>query len=343
MKNILVCVSGLTPQIITETLFCLSYERKIQIDEIYVLTTSKGRDVILGIEVNLGNDKFLKLPNLKSEIGRMCTKFKIKEPKFENNDSHIIVAKEQSIELKDVRDDKHNELFPNKVCEFLNKITSNREAVLYCSISGGRKSMGVDLAQGLSLFGRENDLLLHVLTHENNEFKGFFPETRKQIKDLELAVLPYVRLRSIIGKETKNKSFTKMKFTDIVKHTQAELSTAFTDKAEVDIRANGTNEIRIGDFDSVRLEPAMMKLFKFIVLRKFENDEYVSLQEILKHCDHKFNEDTFYQKVNKIRKKFEEKINEPEIAGRFIIQGPATFGASNYGIIADKSKFKLIA
>jgi hypothetical protein len=202
--------------------------------------------------------------------------------------------------------------------------------------------MGVDLAQGLSLFGRENDLLLHVLTHENNEFKGFFPETTKQIKELELAILPYVRLRSIIGKETKNKSFTKMKFTDIVKHTQAELKTAFTDKAEVDIRVNGTNEIRIGEYDAVRLEPAMMKLYKFILLRKLEGDESVSLLDILKNCDHKFNEDTFYPKVKKIRNRFEEKINEPEIVGRFIIQGPSTFGASNYGIIADKSKFKLI-
>lgn len=337
MKNILVCVSGLTPQIITETLFCLSYQKKIQIHQLYVLTTSRGRDVILGI------DKKVKLPNLKSEIKRMCAKYKIAVPLFENNDTHIIVAKEQSIELKDVRDDKHNVLFPNKVCEFLNELTSNRDSVIYCSISGGRKSMGVDLAQGISLFGRENDLLLHVLTHENNEFKGFFPETPKEIRELELAVLPYVRLRSILGKETKNKSFTKMKFTDIVNYTQAELRTAFTDKAEVDIRENGTNEIRIGEFDSIRLEPAMMKLYKYILLKKNEGDESVSLQDILRNCGHKFSEDTFYQKVTKIRKKFEEKIIEPEIVGRFIIQGPNTFGASNYGILADISKFKLIA
>ncbi len=73
------------------------------------------------------------------------------------------------------------------------------------------------MALELTLFGRENDKLLHVLTHQDNEFQGFFPETKTQQKDLELSELPYVRLRSIIGTQTKNKSFGKMKFTDIVK------------------------------------------------------------------------------------------------------------------------------
>lgn len=337
MKNILVCVSGLTPQIVTETLFCLTFQQKVPIDELYILTTSRGRDVIMGLD-----DK-VKYPHLKPELKRMCKMYAFKEPTFEYNDTHIIVAKEQSIEISDVRNDEDNTLFPNKVCEFINEKTKDRDNVLYCSISGGRKSMGVDLAQALSLFGRENDKLLHVLTHENNEFKGFFPESKKQIKELELAILPYVRLRSIIGKETRNKSFTKMKFTDIVNFTQVELRTAFSDKAEVDIKENGTNEIRIGEFDPIRLEPAMMKLYKYILLKKIEGNESVSLLNILKNCGHKFSEDTFYQKVTKIRKKFEEKIIEPEIVGRFIIQGPSVFGASNYGILADNSKFKILA
>lgn len=335
MKNLLICVTGLTPQVVTEALFCLSYKQKIKIDELYAITTSRGRDVILG------HDSKVTLPPLKKEIQRMCQKYKLNVPKFEYNDNHIIVAKEQSIELSDVRDDKHNKLFPNKVCGFLNDKTRNRENILYCLISGGRKSMGVDLAQALSIFGRENDKLLHVLTHEDNEFKGFFPETKSQINDLELAELPFVKLRSIIGRETKNKSFTKMSFTDIVKFTQAELRTAFSDKAQIDISDNGSNEIAIGEYDPVKLQPSMMALYRFILINKMEGNDYVSFRTIADKCGHKFTKDTLYQTVSKIRRCFEKVIDEPGIIGLYIIQGPDVFGKSNYGIIADRTKFKV--
>ena len=41
--NILIAVSGSTPQILTETLYNLVVQRKIPIDEIYVLTTTHGQ------------------------------------------------------------------------------------------------------------------------------------------------------------------------------------------------------------------------------------------------------------------------------------------------------------
>ncbi|HRI85851.1 MAG TPA: CRISPR-associated ring nuclease Csm6, partial [Ignavibacteria bacterium] len=277
MKNILICVSGLTPQIITETLFCLSWQRKIKIDELYIVTTSVGREVILGIHEKI------KLPPLKNELKRLSKMYKINNPKFDYNDTHIIVAKEQSIELDDIRNDKHNKLFPNKLCEFINEKSFYKDNVLYCSISGGRKSMSIDMAFALSLFGRENDKLLHVLTHENQEFKGFFPENKKQERDLELAELPFVRLRSIIAKETGNKSFSKMKFTDIVNFTQEVIKQSFVDKIILDCNRN---EICLGEFEPVRLQPAKFSLYKFIIQKKMEGNESVSVDNILSNCPH---------------------------------------------------------
>jgi len=77
MKNILICVTGLTPQIVTETLYCLTKLKKVKIDELYVVTTTRGRDVIMGI------DEKINLPPLKNELKRMCDKYKINNPKFE--------------------------------------------------------------------------------------------------------------------------------------------------------------------------------------------------------------------------------------------------------------------
>jgi CRISPR-associated protein (TIGR02584 family) len=332
MKNLLICVSGLTPQVITETLYCLSVQKNIRIDELYVITTNKGRDVILG------EDEDKKLPAFKGELKKMCAMYKLQMPKFEYNDTHIIVAKDQSIELSDIRNDKHNRLFPNKLCEFMNEKTKDKTDVLYCSISGGRKSMSVDMAFALSLFGKENDKLLHVLTHEKNEFKGFYPKNKKEEKDLELSELPYVKLRSIIGTLTKSKVFGKMKYTDIVEFAQEELKLAFTDKLILDI---GKNEITLGENESFRLEPAAMKLYKFILDAKNNGEEYVTVENILNYCPHKFTKKGIVEKVTKIKKVFEVNITDIDLIGKFIIQGPNVFGSSNYGILADKLKFKI--
>ncbi|MBS1517935.1 MAG: TIGR02584 family CRISPR-associated protein [Bacteroidetes bacterium] len=335
MKNILICVCGLTPQIITETLFCLSIKKKIKVDELYVVTTTRGRDVILGMDKYYNKREKDPYPPLRDEIKRMCEKYKkISYPKFEYN--HIKVATDLSIELNDIRNDKANRLFPNTLCEFINEKSKDSNNILYCSISGGRKSMSVDMAFAMSLFGRENDKLLHVLTHENQEFKHFFPETKKEEKELELAELPYVRLRSIIGKETKNKSFDKMKYTDIVDFTQKELKLAFTDKMQIN-----SNEIVLGEYKPFRLEPAAMKLYKYILEAKTNGEESVTVEDILNNCPHKFTKKGIIEKVTKIKKKFEDNITDIDLVGKFIIQGPVVFGTSSYGILADKSKFRV--
>jgi CRISPR-associated protein (TIGR02584 family) len=45
-RNILLCVAGMTPQIITETLFALTQTQKAKIDEVQVITTLDGRDEV---------------------------------------------------------------------------------------------------------------------------------------------------------------------------------------------------------------------------------------------------------------------------------------------------------
>jgi len=333
MKNILICVTGLTPQVVTETLFCLSHQKKIRIDELYIVTTSRGRDVIMGI------DEKINLPPLKNELKRMCDKYKINNPKFEYNDTHVIVASDLSIELHDIRNDKDNKLFPNTLCDFMNNISKDKNNVLHCSISGGRKSMSVDMAFALSLFGRESDKLWHILTHENQEFKGFFPENEIEEKELELAELPFVRLRSIIGNETGNKSFTKkMKYTDIVKFTQEKIKQSFVDKIFIDCKRN---EINIGEYESIRLEPAKFKLYKFIIMNKLEGMESVSVESILKDCPHSFTKKTLTEAVSKINDVIQHCVNDIDFQRLIVIQGRETFGASRYGIIVENSKIKI--
>jgi CRISPR-associated protein (TIGR02584 family) len=354
-KNILVCVSGLTPQIVTETLFCLTVKDQIEIDEIYVLTTKRGRDVILG------KDKHPITPKtpLKDEINKLCKQYRIKKPLFEENDKHIIVAKEESIELSDIRSDKDNILFPNKICEFLRSITSNPENTLYCSITGGRKSMSVHLANALAIFARENDRLLHVLTKEEHEFKGFYPITKEEIKDLELSDIPFVRLRSILSAELKRPELLQSNFEDIVRFTQKQLKTlAPSNKLILDIERR---ELRYGN-DYIILEPLEFVFYYLFVDSKSRGINNISVQQFIsdetqnrlieyfeefypefyikekKWYKKGFSKEDFRVRRSKVNNKISRLIDDPDIADLFTINVNKKYGSSTYYIRAEKDR-----
>lgn len=337
MKNILIAVSGLTPQIISETFFCLAVKKKIQIDEILVITTARGRDIILGNDKEYNKKR--KYPPLEKELNRMCKMYNLKRPVFPF--TNIKVAEEQSVELYDIRDDRHNILFPNKVCEIVKEKTNSKETVLHCSISGGRKTMSVDLAFALSLFGRIDDKLYHVLIDESLEFSKFFPESKSEARKLEIAEIPYVRLRPLLGDITQNKIFSKMSYIDIVKYTQQQLKIKSSDVLYVDTRGR---KIRFGDKEFVKLEPKKFELYFYLINIKREGRDTERI-EVLAEKMYKTSKmmDVILQYNNKINKVIRQAVNDPEIESLFVISGPKEFGEKGmYGIIAGLDKFRII-
>lgn len=359
-KNILICVTGLTPQIVTETFFCLSVKEKIPISEIYVLTTAKGREVILG------TDKAEQTPktSLKKELKDLCKKYKIKQPSFENIDNHIIVAKEEAIELPDIRSDKDNILFPNKISSFIREKTKNPENILYCSITGGRKSMSVHLANALALFGRENDKILHVLTKEENEFQGFFPKTKKEERDLELSEIPYVRLRALLSTDVKNKKLLDQKFNEIVAFAQKQIKILseqnhfFIDMRRRELSYNN---------NTITLEPIEFLFYYYFIDMKSKGEAKLSIHEItapetskkfvsyleqyfphyyLRESQKKswakgFGAADFRTKRSNINKKIRELIEDEDITNQFIIEVEKMYADSHYFIPAQMNRFKV--
>lgn len=357
-KNLLICVTGLTPQIVTETLFCLSVQKKVRVDEIYVLTTQRGKDVILGKDEHPATTK----SPLKKEIIAMCKKYKIRKPAFDENDNHIIVAKEESIELSDIRSDKDNILFPNKVCDFVRQKTSDPNTILYCSITGGRKSMSVHIANALSIFARENDKLLHVLTKEEHEFKGFYPMNKQEVKDLVLAEIPFVKMRPLLNADLKMPALLKSNFDEIVKITQAQLKLlAPQNKLILDIERR---ELRFGN-NTVNLEPMLFLFYYFFVDSKERGKSNISVFEFLseetknqfleyfaefyptryvkeqKWTKKNFSAEIFHQRRSKVNEKIDTLIDDKEIAEMFRINVNKKYPESTYFIKADKDKFKI--
>jgi len=353
MKNILLAITGLTPQIVTEAFYALSVQRKITIDEIYIVTTKRGKDVILG------KDKDEQTPSvpLLSEVTELCKTYKIRTPRFTNSNKHIIVAEEESLVLHDIRNDKENRLFPNKLAEVFKKITSINDTAIYAVLSGGRKSMSAHLALSLSLFGRNRDKLYHILTDEKYEFGNFYPKNKAEAKALIIAEIPFVRLRAL-----KTDNFNEIgSYTDLVEKTQKQLSFLTDSKKLIINLADRT--INYGD-DKISMQPFELSLYLKFAEEKISKHKGFNINEItsvefteelktileekynyyfdLKDKTHwskkGLNSEYFRSKRTKINNKLKLLFNDMEQLDQFLIKSRKEWGNSTYYISADKNK-----
>jgi len=360
-NNILVSVSGLTPQVITEALYFLCVKKKIKINEIYVITTQKGKNVLQGKENIPGTTN----TTLKKEITELCRHYKLSEPKFDLTGRHIIAAREESAELTDIRTDIHNQLFPNKIAEFIKQKTSKPENVLHCLITGGRKSMSVHLAGVLSLFGREHDKLYHILTSEKFEFKGFYPKTKEEIKSLELSEIPYVRLRPLVSPSLTQKELNSKTYIDFVRYTQTRLSLVSENQhLLIDIPRRSL----IFNDKSITLEPLQLALYCLIIQKYYADKKPVKIHEIVSVSFAKelkefliefipsfhesdsakkpwwingLDDTSFRSKRSKINQKINEFIDDPNLAENFTISSNKVYGETSYFIKAPEKTVKI--
>ena len=269
MRNILLAISGLTPQIVTETLFALAVKKNIEIDELFILTTNRGKKVLEG------KDKAANTPNvpLAREIKNLCKDYGLPVPKFSVR-TNVITAEEESFKLYDVRTDKDNVLFPNKAAEIIGLLTSDPQTAIHASLSGGRKSMSAHLALVLSLFARSQDKLYHVITDEKFESKNFYPKTEEEKSALVLAEIPFVRLRSLNSPILKGNK----KYYNIVRQTQRRLR-LLTDPQKLLLEIKNRT-LRFGG-NEIILTPQEFVLYLEFVERKNRNERPVSKDEVI--------------------------------------------------------------
>lgn len=199
-RRILLAVTGLSPQIVTETLFALTQARRPAWipTEIQVVTTLRGAE---NARLNL----------LSEEPGwfrRLCRDYDLPSIAFGVSDIHVMRQRGGEA-LEDIRDDADNMAAADFITEHVRVLTADTQASLHVSIAGGRKTMGFFLGYALSLFGRAQDRLSHVLVSSPFEsHKDFYypsPATRvmhtkertldaKEAK-VWLGDIPFVRLR----------------------------------------------------------------------------------------------------------------------------------------------------
>lgn len=203
-RRILLCVTGTSPQIITETLYGLAIEpndgRAFVPTEIRVLTTAMGAQ----------QARLSLLAEDRDMFGRLCRDYGLAGIRFDM-DCIDVFRDADGLPLEDILTPEHNEAAADHITRVVAQLTADESAAIHASIAGGRKTMGFYLGYAMSLFGREQDRVSHVLVSEGfDSHREFFykpprPVTLKKPDGWEmstadaqihLAHIPIVRLRS---------------------------------------------------------------------------------------------------------------------------------------------------
>lgn len=199
-RRILLAVTGLSPQIVTETLYALAVARQPAWvpTEIQILTTARGAE----------NARLSLLSEEPGWFHRLRRDYGLPEIAFDTANIHIMRRADGAM-LDDIRDEADNIAVADFITEHLRGLTADENASLHVSIAGGRKTMGFYVGYALSLFGRAQDRLSHVLVSSPFEsLREFYypsPVTRViqpgkdalDAKDAKvwLGDIPFVRLR----------------------------------------------------------------------------------------------------------------------------------------------------
>jgi CRISPR-associated protein (TIGR02584 family) len=204
---IFLMVAGLSPQIVTETLYAFHQAEpdSLQGAELHLITTQEGAH---RAELTL-------LTGANARLSRLIADHGLPEICFSTAHLHIIPDR-HGRPLDDIRTPDDNAAAADFITAMVRGFTSRADTTLHVSLAGGRKTMGFYIGYALSLYGREQDTLSHVLVSERFEShpEFFYPTPESQViytldgkpldtrrAEVTLARIPFVRLRDELPAE----------------------------------------------------------------------------------------------------------------------------------------------
>ncbi|MFZ4764370.1 MAG: CRISPR-associated ring nuclease Csm6 [Roseimicrobium sp.] len=180
MSTTLLAVSGMSPAILTETVWALAKETPPTVaDEVIVITTTKGledihRDLLARSPVWEDRNVWETLRRDVFALTRQatgCAKLQLSLRVIELPDPATGVR----LPAEDLRTREHLDEAANFIIQTISPIVDAEDQHVIASIAGGRKTMGALLYAAMSLLGKESDRVTHVLVNEPFEnVRGFF-------------------------------------------------------------------------------------------------------------------------------------------------------------------------
>ena len=273
-RRVLVAVTGLSPQIVTETLYALAFEQEPPFvpTEVRLITTEEGAERA-------------KLSLLHPESGwfhRLRADYDLPPIGFEPEHVHVLKSTDGQ-PLGDIRSPEDNERAADAITDVVRALTGDDDSALHVSIAGGRKTMGFYLGYALSLYGREQDRLSHVLVNAPYEShpQFFYPTTRSQViytspphnrpydtRDavVTLAPIPFVRLRDQLPEDFRE---GEVRFSEAVTAAQQAIGPAelVLDLPGQLVRAGGK---------VIHLSPLHLAFLAWLARRQVRGEEWVA-------------------------------------------------------------------
>lgn len=166
MKTVLLAVCGLSPQVLTETLYAL-HQQGQRVDAIQVLTTRAGKDACVAGLFRCGDghwQRYLDEYGLTGDALDFTPR------------SLLAVADARGQEMDDIASEEDSERFLRACMEQAFELTRHADQRVLFSIAGGRKTMGACLALAAQCYGRAQDRIYHVLVQpaEFESCRDFF-------------------------------------------------------------------------------------------------------------------------------------------------------------------------
>ena len=238
MQRLMITVTGLTPAVVTETLWAVLHEPAGAAglpERIFLLTTADGKKKMTA-----------ELLGPNGALARFCADYGI-DPVIPVEIRVVKGADGRDIE--DIRTAADSIAAADAIVHAVRAIAQDFEdAAIHASLAGGRKTMSFHLGYAMSLFGKEGDRLTHVLVSPPTfEVPGFhfIPRDRGIIDvpdrnsptglrslntaeaRIDLADIPFIRLRPHLkGDLRKNilESKAPISHEDIVRGYQVSLA-----------------------------------------------------------------------------------------------------------------------
>jgi len=264
MKHVLLAVVGLSPQVVTETLYAL-YQEGRSVDAIHVITTRRGKEKI--------NSQLLAPRD--GYYFRFLREYGINGIDFTHENVHTVCDKYGN-ELDDIENADGNEELLKLCLNLTFRWTRDSDTAVYFSLAGGRKTMSACLMVAAQCYARPQDRVYHVLVSPEFESNSnfFFPPRQSvpiELRDdkgqeyfketkyaqVKIVSLPFFSFRHLLSK-------------DMLKHPRppAELMMSLVrdEESELIIDLNQSKIIFKGR--ECDLMPARMALYTFFAVRK---------------------------------------------------------------------------
>lgn len=291
-KTILISLVGATPAVLTETVWALATQPEpVLPDRIIAITTSSGS---AQLKEKLFSD---------GHWDRMLADLSIKgidwsgKLQFGNIGDSIRVFPDlnRTRELDDIRTAEDNEAVAEFFMEVVRSFTENDSVELITSIAGGRKTTSALLHSVMTLLGRAQDRINHILINDEWIYQPdflypgctgtFFDRDTKEPLDsrnaeLQLVDVPFVPLRYLFKRDIEKSASS---FLDLI-HQVRTRSINVDDDLVVQLDTARADIIITGK--KISLSPNEFLLYLFFAHRAIEGeppvDSYAAVGEPLK-------------------------------------------------------------